>query len=805
MDVLSQDIRIGIRRLLHSKMFALMAIGTLAIGLGANTAVFTLINAIRLRPLPFVQPSPLVDLYEHHPVEVCDGCGVGTSYLNYVDWKRSARSFSAMAAYDESSASIRLNENAQKKYVARVSADLFPLLGVAPLRGRHFTREEENAGGATVSLISEQLASRAFGDAAAAVGRSLRVNGELFTIVGVMPERFVFPEHADVWLPYKQAPNAVRNDRSIGVVARIAEGVSAEQAAAEMTTISRALAQRFPAEQKGWSAHVMSLHGDLASDYMQQGTLLLAAVSCVLLIVCANLTNLMIARTANRRPELAVRAAMGASRWQLARQMLVESMLVSAAGAIGGMLIALWGVELIRVLAADALPRWIQYDMDWRVFVYALLLATITGLLFGLLPARFAAKASVADVLKESGRGVQGSRSPIRVRDVLVVAQVAIAFVLVAAAGLLIKGAIKSGSLDMGYNTAGLIRADIGADAARYESGANVAEFSAQVLRDIQLGSGVSSAAISAYHFINWPGTPPQQIVIDGVSAERAASAFNRMQGVSPAFFETLGLRRVSGRTFGIGDSFSAPRVAIVNPTLASRLWGEQPAVGRHIRIGNDDWMIVGVVSELRESPLGNGAAPMIYVPLEQLTARQPSGQALTLQIRTVPGATSIPALVNAAVAKADADVTVENVMSVEDFHRQWRKPMQTVAITAAVLGAFASLLAAIGIYGVLSYLVSQRTQEIGIRMALGASVKDVVRLVMSYGVKLALAGTVVGIAGAGAFTQLLGYMLFGVSPLDPTVYALVATLFLAVALLAVYVPSRQASRVNPLDALRAE
>lgn len=812
MQSLLQDVHIGIRRLFRSRGFAAMAIGTLAIGIGANTAVFTLINAVQLRPLPFAVPERLVDLYEHNPIEVCTGCGVGTSYPNFLDWQRSSRSFSSMAAYDEQNAAVGLTDAAQKKRVARVSAELFPLLGVLPLRGRYFTREEEQASGAHVAVISAALAISSFGADINPVGRKMRVDGESYDIVGIMPEKFVFPEHADLWIPLAESARAAaRNDRSIGVVARLIDGVTREQAAIEMTAVGKQLATQYPAEQKGWNAFLISLHEDLASDYTAQSAALLAAVSCVLLIACANLANLMLARASGRKSELAIRAALGATRIHLARQFLVETMLVALAGGALGLIVALWGVELLRNIAGDGLPHWIRYDMDWRVFLYALGVSVITGLGFGLLPARLAARASLGDVLKDSGRTTTGGRRTLHVRDILVVLQVAVAFVLVIAAGLLTKTMMRHNVLDMGYDVSELVRADLGVTGARYQDPQSTVVYADRMVAEIMRGRGVKSASMSGAHIINWPGAPQETVLIDDVTPERSARALHRITTATPSYFATIGLPLIAGRLFTDRDVAGSNPVAVVSQTLARSLWGEKPALNKHLRIGAVEWSVVGVVGDMRESPLGTGFSPLLYFPLAQHAVRQPAGQPLTLNVRTAAGASGVAGLIRSVSERIDRDVTADDIMTTREFLEQWQKPVQTVAILAAVLGAFACLLASIGIYGVISYVVQQRTHEIGIRMALGASVVDVLQMVLRQGLALTLGGMAIGLVGAIAVARLmtasngLGFMLFGVSPTDPAVYALVGLGFLFVALLAAYLPAHRAARVDPIEALRVE
>ncbi|HYV95893.1 MAG TPA: ABC transporter permease [Gemmatimonadaceae bacterium] len=799
-----QDLRLAVRRLARTPTFTLVSIATLAIGIGANAAVFSLVNAIRLRPLPFAEPSQLVDVYEHNPVEVCAGCGVGTSYANFLDWRTRARSFSAMAAYREDPVTIGFTGATEKRRAARVSANLFTVLGVSPLRGRTLAPNEDGPGSSRVALISEGMWRAQFHADSSVLGSTVRVDGAPYEIVGVMPGHFAFPAFAELWLPLgTDADPTARNQRDIGVVARLRNGVSMVAASAEMSAIARSMETEFPATQTGWSAHIESLHSDLAGDYVGGFLMMLAAVACVLLITCANLANLMLARAISRRGELAVRAALGASRGRLAGQFLIESTIVALAGGVLGLVLAQWGIELlpaIKDLAGEGFPRWIDYSLDIRVYGFILGVSLISGLAFGAFAARFAERADLNDVLKEGGRGSTGGRS--RMRSALAVVQISAALILVTVGGLLTKAMLRGRNVDPGYETRGLVRADLGITGRRYENASVLREFAGRVEDELTHSPGVSSSALMGLYVVNWPGMPHEDIAAEGLT--QPPQGVSHIQNVTPAYFRALGTKLVSGREFNDRDIPGATPVAIVNETMARSLWGASNAIGKTIRIGTTTWSVVGIARDLK-STFSTGVRPVIFMPFAQHPQLQPGGQPLSLYVRASAGAHDLPTTVQAAVQRVDRDVSTNNLMSEDAFIRRLRSPYEAMAMLALALGAFAWLLAALGIYGVIAHFVSQRTQEIGVRVALGASPLDIVRLVVRYGLRLSVIGVVTGAIGAALATRLLGYMLFGVSPTDPAVFAIVTLTFVGAALLAAYLPARKATKVDPMQTLRAE
>lgn len=803
MDRIRLDLLHAIRSLRRTPGFAAVAVLSLALGIGASTAAFSLLNSLRLRALPYQAADRLVDLAENHPTEVCAGCGVGTSWLNYLDWRRNLRSFSGMAGYREDQAGVAFTAGAERRRVARITASMFPLLGVAALKGRPFSEVEEH-GSAAVTLISEQLWESEFARSPQAIGSTVRIEGVAYEVIGVMPRGFAFPQFAELWLPLEPlVATEPRNERSIGVVARLRDGTTVESARTELTTYSSGLEQREPATQAGWYGTIAPLGEELAADYVAPFAMLLGALGFVLLITCANLATLMLARATHRQLEHAVRAALGASRGDLMRGLLLEALVLALSGGLLGLLIATWLIGLFRALPGEPLPRWVTYGVDLRVFGFAIGVSLLAALAIGLLPARMASKVNLHRVIKGTSIGQRRGWWP-NLRELLVITQVAGAMMLVIGAGLFTKSFLTGQSRSPGYDTAGLMRADVLLPASVQTQPIAFAQFADAFLDELRRKSGARATALFGLHILNWPGTPPQEIRADGVTPE-AATAIRRIMVVTPDYFATLGQSLRSGRSLSRDDLTGRPAVMVIGSTLADQLWPGQDPVGRQVTIGATAWTVVGVLQD----PVLTGDAPrpagVLYAPIAQLPVLQPSSQPLTLLLRTVAGATSIEALIRDAARSVNQDVVIEQVMSMDEFGAQWATPLRQAATIAASLGLFAALLAAIGIYGVMSYLAGQRTRELGIRVALGASRWRVTRAVLDRGVTIGLVGVIVGICLALVLTKFIQSQLYGVRATDPAVYALLGGLFLLVTATSAWLPARRASQVDPMVALRAD
>lgn len=808
LDRFRLDLFHAIRSLRRTPGFAVVAVLSLAIGIGASTASFSLINSLRFRALPFPRADRLFDLAENHPTEVCAGCGVSTSWLTYRDWQREVRSYQAMGAYQEERLGVAFQGGADRRQVARVSASIFPLLGVAPLLGRPISVGEDQPGAARVALISEGLWQSEFARSPVALGSTVRVEGDPYQVIGVMPRGFAFPQFAELWLPLAPAVAAVaaepRAERSIGVVGRLADGVTAEAAHAELAAIGARLEQDHPEAQAGWYPLQAPLRGELAGDYLGGFTLLLGALGFVLLITCANLATLMLARATSRQLDLSVRAALGASRGDLMRGVLLEATVLALAGSMLGLLVSTWLTGVFKALPGDPLPSWVEYGTDPRVFGFAVGLSLLTGLGIGVLPARQAAQVNLHRVIKGATSG-SGRRFGINLRELLVIAQIAGAMMLVIGAGLFAKSFVTGQSRSPGYETAGLVRGDLLLPATIQRDPTGVATFADRFLEELRRGSGSDYAALSGLYIVNWPGTPRQEIRADGVSAANAEAAIRRIVTVTPRYFSTLGLTLRSGRGITAEDIAGRLPVTVLGSTIADQLWPGQDPIGRQITIGPATWTVAGVL----EDPPVRGSAPrpvgLLYMPMAQLPALQPASQPLTLMLRTNPGALATVAQIRAAARLANQDAVVEQVMTMDEFSAQWATPLRHLATLAGSIAFFAGLLAALGIYGVMNFLASQRTRELGIRVALGASRWRVTRVMLDRGLILGAVGVLAGIALALALTGLVQSQLYGVRATDPMVYGLLGGLFLLVTAAAAWLPAQRAARVDPMVAMRSE
>jgi len=798
MDALVSDIRFAFRSLAKSRTFTVVALLSLALGIGANVTVFSLVNALAFKALPFPEANRLVDLHELSATKLCAGCGVGTSYPGFIDWRANTRSFSQMGAYIERPFNISGTENAERIGGALVSAETFPLLGAHPVLGRSFTQDDDRVGATPVVMLGDAIFARRYGSDRRIIGQTIRVNGVPHTVIGVMPPRFRFPEFADLWVPF--APNAAggtREERDFGVVARLMPGVSMAMANEEMHVIAKSLEERYP-EQKEWTAEATPFHISEALPGSMYGALL-GAVGFVLLIVCANLAGLLLARGAGRQREIAIRLALGATRRRIVRHLLTESVILSAAGGALGLLLTAWAVDVIRTVAADRLPYYVTFDVDRATLVFSLGVSILTGLLFGLLPALRASAPDVHTTLKESSTTIKRSMT----RGLLVIGELALAMILLAGAGVLTRSVVRLATPEQGREELDLLTGDLEFLDARYSDSTLVQSTVTSILERLQTAPGVASASAHAFQFVAGFGRADRSIRAEGADTSLARSVSPRFAFVvTPGYFATERLPVRAGRAFNAQDRIGSQPVVMINQRMADVLWHGQSPLGRRIKLGSADslpWLtVVGVAGDITSR---DTVAHYAYVPFAQ-SARN---QRVTLLVRGSADPLSLVATVRAAVRSVDEDLPILALQTVRQQRRSNVAPYQLYATTMGSFAAFAILLAAIGLYGVVAYNAAQRTREIGVRIALGAEPKHVVALIAGQGGRVVVLGIVLGTAGSMLLLRVLRAMLFGASPIDLPVFTAVALLLVFTAALAIWLPARRAARIDPLEALRAE
>ena len=803
--MLPQDLRFAVRSLMKSRVFVVVAIASLALGIGATTTVFSLFDAVALRPLPYRDAERLVDVHETSLTKLCAYCSVGTSYAGFTDWRAHVRSFDDMQAYRELPLALSGGETTERVSGALVTTGFFRLLGMRPLLGRALVDDDARDGAPPVAVLSDALWQSRYGADSSIVGRTIRVNGLVRTVVGVVPIRFALPEFARIWLPMQAATEApARDSRDVGVIARLGQGVTLARADAEMKTIAAAMAIEHPDSQKEWSAALTPLRAQLAGEVGPLYGVMLGAVAFVLLIVCANIAGLLLARGTARRKEIAIRLALGASRRQIVRQLLAESILLALVGGALGVMASLWGVDLAIASVGTQIPNWLVTSVDGRALAFALAISLVTGLAFGLLPALRSSRPDVHDVLKDGGTNASAGAQRSRARALLVIGELALALVLLAGAALLTKSAARVSAFETGYDPHGVATARAELLDARYRDPRQVASVNERLLASIQRIPGVASAALENDIFIAGFGSSDQRIRAEGVAEVRDGVSPRFGKVVSPDYFATLRIPIRGGRAFTAADRAGSDPVVIVNAQLANDLWPNESAIGHRIRLGAADslpWRtVVGVVGDLK--PAGEARARnLTYVPI----AQQPSDR-ITLVARSQgdDAAALVPSLRDAMRA-VDPDQPLLDAGTMEQARSRNYAPYRMFAGVMSAFAALAILLASIGVYGVVAYSVSQRTREIGVRVALGAERRHILLLVTGQGARLAVAGTIVGLVAAAGVLRVLSSQLFGISPADPGVLLGVSLVLGATAVLASYLPARRAASIDPLHALRTE
>jgi putative ABC transport system permease protein len=809
MGNLLQDLRYGARMLLKRPSFTVVALLTLAFGIGANTAIFTVVNAALLRPLPFREPDRLVHLWESTPQNQFGEREA--SYPDYLDWKAGTQTFEGLAGYSRRSFALTGRETPDRFEGAAVTDGFFQVLGVAPVLGRGFQPGEDKAGAARLVILSHGLWQRRFGGDPNILGQSLVLDGNNYTVIGVLPQSFQFAPAgaAELWVPLNpsQGQMSRRFQHWLNIVGRLKQGVTFEQARAEMSVVAASIAQQYPDSHTGTGIRLIALHEQITGKVRPILLILLGAVGFVLLIACANVANLMLARASARQKEIAIRTAMGASRWRLIRQLLTESVLLALMGGGIGLLLAQWGVDLLVAAIPQSqlssMPYLQGLGLDARVLLFALAVSLVTGIVFGLAPAFQSSKLNLLESLKDGGR-TSGIHVRQGLRNSLVVAEIAIALVLLVGAGLMMKSLFRLLAVDPGFNPDHLLTMHVSLPTVKYPEDGNVIAFHQQLLERIENLPGVTG--VGSVSVLPLLGGDTTRLVVEGRPVPPPGEELEaNYRDVSNSYFRTMGVPVIRGREFTDLDKQGTPEVVIINQTMANRLFPGQDPVGQHLAFANNQVKgleIVGVVGDEKVTRLDSATTPVLYVSFLQDPSRT-----LNLVVRTTSDPEAISGAARGAIQSLDADLAVFGVSTMErlisnspsTFLRRY--PAFLIGVFAGV----ALLLAMVGIYGVISYTVTQRTHEIGVRMALGAQRSDIFKMILGQGLMLTLAGVGCGLLAALVLTRFLSSMLFGVTATDPLTYAAVSLPLVLIAMLASYIPARKATRVDPMVALRYE
>ena len=806
MDSLLRDLKFSARSLLKRPTLTIIAIVTLAIGIGSNSAIFSVVNALLIKPLPFADLERVVAVWESQPARSAQRLEV--SMANFLDWRSQNQTFEQMGLSRSWSTNLTGGDSPERIQGVLVTANFLDVIGMTPALGRSFAADEDQPGKDPVAILTHQLWQRRFGGDPNIVGKSITLNSVSRTVVGVMPRGFNYPKGAEVLAPITITPEMAGNRkyRTYLIVGRMKPNVSPEQAYGDLATIASRLQNEHPDTNTGFGVAVYPVVEDAVRTHKSAILVLMAAVGFVLLIVCANVANLMLARAAGRQKEMALRSALGASRWQIVRQLLTESMIMALIGGALGALVAYWGVDLLRTLnpgdAAKLAPGWDRLAVNLPVLGFNLALSVFSGILFGLAPAWQISRVNLNDGLKEGPR--HSSTGSHRLRSLLVVSEVALSLMLLVSAGLLLRTFMVLLKTDAGFNHENVMTMSMALPAAKYKEESQKATFYQELIQRVKSLPGVESAGAVTHLPLGGRNASNPFLIEGQPEPPPGEKNFGRHRACTPDYFRAMQIPVVKGRAFTDQDRSGSTPVVIVNETLAQRFWPNADPLGKRIRIdGPPDefpWMeIVGVVKDVKHE-LNIPTTPEYYRP-----HAQDAFSSMVMVGRTTVEPMSLAADMRQQVWAIDKDQPVFDVRTMEQVRALSVALYSFSSVSLAIFSGIALLLAAMGIYGVMSYAVTLRTQEIGIRMALGARTADVMKLVVRNGMTLTLIGVIAGIAAALGTTRLLVSLLFGVTPTDFVTFGSVTIGLILVALLACYVPARRATKVDPLVALRYE
>jgi putative ABC transport system permease protein len=801
MTTLLQDLRYAFRMLLKNPGFAGVAVIALALGIGANTAIFSVVNTVLLQSPPYEDPDRLMVLKENKLPQFPE---FSISPGNFLDWQKQVESFEKIAAVSGSAYNLVHGDSEPERLRgARMSAGVFEILGVKPVQGRAFTDEDDQPGHENVVLISSGLWKRRFGGDPSIIGQTLTLSASNYTVIGIMPGSFAFPDRDnELWTPIAFTARQAQQHGShyLFVIGQLKHGVSVQQADSELKTIAGQLAEQYPDTNAGWSTHILPMHEYQVRDIKSGLVVLILAVALVLLIACANVANLLLARATARQKEMAIRSALGASRLRVIRQLLTESILLAVSGGIVGLLLAFWGIQSLVALAPEDLPRVKEVTIDVRVLGFTLVVTLMTGIIFGLVPALQSSKPRLSETLKEGGRGTTGGHH--RIRGSLVVVEVALTLVLLICSGLLIRSFETLRRVNPGFTSDNALAVNIALPGRKYTNRDQYSTFYTQLIEKTSALPGVLAVGASqtlpiqgdflvGFNFQGRPPEPPGQ--------DKSTNYY----AVTPDYFKAMGIPLLKGRLFTEQDGKNAPRVAIINETMVRTYFADEDPLGKGINLTQGELgfrEIVGVVGDVKQYGLAQPSTFQTYEPFLQMPF---SG--MTVVMRTQGDPTALSGAIRSEVLALDKEQPVSRIRTLEEIVAGSVQQQRFLMLLLGVFAAVALILAAVGLYGVMSYAVTQRTHEIGIRMALGANRVSVLRMVVVHGMTLALIGVGIGVAGALAFTRVMATLLFSVGTTDPLTFAGIPVLLTGVALVACLAPAHRATRVDPMVALRHE